>query len=289
MANQRRISADEAKQGGLTFGLDWTTVGLEPLRRGHEVECEHGARDREPSVTNDDLARTVRIAGAHLKEFQRLYRTFYRLLLHGAIEHRAVHGLPVAIRNDRLDVETDQLVARLDAALSIIASTTPRLYRHLCQDFTGFVLQSYPTRAAYQPWNRTCIVEVTFLGNASFSAAQLAAAIVYESVRARLHVAGARLSEPPSAKEARLCRRTEREFDRSVSGGEPVVARGWKALALGDKDAAPARDWEGAPERTRAGDVDALPIPAWARQVVARLRRVTWHYSFPLDRPTRTS
>jgi len=227
-------------------------------------------------------------ADAVRREFLRLCRPFYRLLLHGAIEHRVVHGLPVAIRSNGLDVDPDHLVARLDAALSMIASTTPWVYRHLRQDFTGFVLQSYPTRAAYQRWNRTCIVETTFLGSSSLSEVDLAAAIVHESAHARFHVAGVALSGPPGAKEARLCRKTECEFGRAVSGGKPVVAGALKA-PYQDEDAAPAMDWQRAPDRARGGDVGAVPIAAWARQVVARLRRLTLRYSFSLDRPTKTS
>jgi hypothetical protein len=57
VADKRRISADEAKQVGATLGLDWKEVDLEQFRR-LEVELEHGARDPETNVTNDDLTIT---------------------------------------------------------------------------------------------------------------------------------------------------------------------------------------------------------------------------------------
>jgi len=69
VANKRRISAEEARNVGSTLKIDWTKVDLEQFRRGLEVELEHGARDPETNVTNDDLTLTGKIAWAHLKEF----------------------------------------------------------------------------------------------------------------------------------------------------------------------------------------------------------------------------
>jgi hypothetical protein len=79
MASKRRISADEAKRVGAALGLDWKKVDLEQFRRGLEVELEHGARDPETNVTNDDLTLTGKIAWAHLKEFADYYTRLDRL------------------------------------------------------------------------------------------------------------------------------------------------------------------------------------------------------------------
>ena len=79
MASKRQISADEAKRVGSTLRLDWTKVDLEEFRRGLEVELEHGARDPETNVTNDDLALTGKIAWAHLKEFADYYTRLDKL------------------------------------------------------------------------------------------------------------------------------------------------------------------------------------------------------------------
>ena len=79
VANKRRFTADEARQVGTTLGLDWKKVDLEQLRRGLEVELEHGARDRETNVTNDDLTLTAKIAWAHLKEYPDYYTRLDKL------------------------------------------------------------------------------------------------------------------------------------------------------------------------------------------------------------------
>jgi hypothetical protein len=79
MDNKRRLDADEARRIGERLGIDWQTVDLEQFRRGLEVELEHGARDPETDVTNDDLSLTGKIAWAHLKEFPDYYTRLDKL------------------------------------------------------------------------------------------------------------------------------------------------------------------------------------------------------------------
>ena len=73
MSEKRRFSPDEAKRIGNNLGIDWNQVDLEEFRRGLEVELEHGVRDPETNVTNDDLTLTGKIALAHLREFADYY------------------------------------------------------------------------------------------------------------------------------------------------------------------------------------------------------------------------
>jgi hypothetical protein len=79
MVNKRRISAEEARNVGSTLKVDWSKVDLEQFRRGLEVELEHGARDPETNVTNDNLPVTGKIAWAHLKEFPDYYTRLDKL------------------------------------------------------------------------------------------------------------------------------------------------------------------------------------------------------------------
>ena len=79
MANERQIDAEEARKVGTTLGIDGTKVDLEQFRRGLEVELEHGARDSETNVTNDELTLTGKIAWAHLKEFPDYYSRLDKL------------------------------------------------------------------------------------------------------------------------------------------------------------------------------------------------------------------
>jgi hypothetical protein len=77
--NTRQIGAEEAQQMGVALGIDWKKIDLEQFRRGLEVELEHGARDPETNVTNDDLTLTGKIAWAHLKEVPDYYTRLDKL------------------------------------------------------------------------------------------------------------------------------------------------------------------------------------------------------------------
>ena len=68
-----RFDLEQARQFGTTLGIDFEQFDLDQFRRGMEVELEHGARDPETNVTNDDLTLTGKIAWAHLKEFPDYY------------------------------------------------------------------------------------------------------------------------------------------------------------------------------------------------------------------------
>jgi len=73
MNTPKQFSSDEAKRIGDSLRVDWDQVDLEQFRMGLLVELEHGTRDRETNVTDDDPSLTARIALAHLKEFPDYY------------------------------------------------------------------------------------------------------------------------------------------------------------------------------------------------------------------------
>ena len=73
MSNRRKFSTEEARFIGTQLKIDWSKIDLEQFRRGLEVELEHGARDLETNVTNDDPIITAKIAWAHLKEIKDYY------------------------------------------------------------------------------------------------------------------------------------------------------------------------------------------------------------------------
>jgi hypothetical protein len=73
MSKPEKFSPDEAKRIGDSLGLDWDQVDLEQFRMGLLVELEHGTRDPETNVTDDDPRLTGKIALAHLKEFPDYY------------------------------------------------------------------------------------------------------------------------------------------------------------------------------------------------------------------------
>lgn len=52
------------------IGVKWDKVKFTPkaLSYGYNVELEHGKRDKQTNVTNDDPIKTLKIALKHLKE-----------------------------------------------------------------------------------------------------------------------------------------------------------------------------------------------------------------------------
>ena len=75
MASRSHFTVDEARAAGERIGVDWASApfGLEQFRMGMDVELEHGTRDTETNVTDDDALMTAKIARAHLNEFPDYY------------------------------------------------------------------------------------------------------------------------------------------------------------------------------------------------------------------------
>jgi len=79
MNQKRTFLTDEALEIGSKLGIDWQVIDPQEFRRGLEVELEHGARDLQTNVTDDNLLLTGKIAWAHLKEFPDYYTRLDRM------------------------------------------------------------------------------------------------------------------------------------------------------------------------------------------------------------------
>ena len=73
MESKKSFTAKEAKEIGETLGIDWSEFDIEQFRKGMDVELEHGIRNLNTNVTNDDPLTTGKIALAHLNEFPDYY------------------------------------------------------------------------------------------------------------------------------------------------------------------------------------------------------------------------
>ena len=168
---------------------------------------------------------------------------------------REIHGLPVRILNSRPDIDTEQVVERLGAALALIAAHAPRCYRRLPIDLAGIVVERFACRGAFSWESRECLVELTFTVNPSVTLPEIAASIVHEATHAR--VARMCRTRPPEhhAREERLCRRAELELGLAMPDAGVVVQRAQASLALRDREVAPAVDW--AEAARRVAEVDA--------------------------------
>ncbi|MGH7511654.1 MAG: hypothetical protein ACREOQ_01905 [Gemmatimonadales bacterium] len=174
-----------------------------------------------------------------------------------AADHRVVHGFPVRIVNTRPDIDTEQVIQRLTAALDLIATYAPRRYRRLRHDVAGFVVERFACRGAFFPQSRECLVELTFTVNPRHGLPEIAASIVHEATHARVaHMCRTR-SPAQGAREERLCRRVELELGLALPDGAVVVQRARDSLALADREVAPAVDWAEAQRRVAAADAQA--------------------------------
>lgn len=73
MNPKKSFTAEEANAVGEKLGIKWDRFGVDQFRRGMDIELEHGSRDAETNVTDDDPILTGKIALAHLNEFPDYY------------------------------------------------------------------------------------------------------------------------------------------------------------------------------------------------------------------------
>jgi len=196
-------------------------------------------------------------------------KTFLRRAGAELPEDRVVRGLPVTLINTRPDIDSEQVFARLDAALGLIEQYQPWHFRRLPRDFSRIQVRRFPCRGAYFPDTGICLVELTFVVNPEFTPTQVAATILHEAMHARLDKARVKYETTSAAKHERFCRRAEVEFGMVAPDGEPVVERALASLAGADDEVAPVIDWELAGRRVAEVDLAALQAPEWMKRAIA--------------------
>jgi len=73
LSSSKHFTIEEAKRIGEALNVDWSKFDVEQFRMGLDVELEHGVRDIQTNVTDDDEMVTGKIALAHLNEFPDYY------------------------------------------------------------------------------------------------------------------------------------------------------------------------------------------------------------------------
>jgi len=175
-----------------------------------------------------------------------------------APSHYEVRGISVVVDNTRPDIETADVLARLERTLALIEKYVPHHFRHLKRDFAYIVVQRFACRGAYFHEQRACLVELTFTVNPDFSDAEVAATILHEAMHARLHQLGFPLEMEDRARQERFCRRAEIEFGLLAPNGDRVVERARWTVGLPDEDVAPVIDPNLAAQRIAEVDREAL-------------------------------
>lgn len=167
-----------------------------------------------------------------------------------------IRGFTVVVENSRADIRAADVLARLEESLTLIERHQPWRLAHLRRDLRQFRVVRFPTRGAYFPEHRACLVELTFLARRDIGPATVASTIIHEGMHARVHRMGVVEAGRDRAREERICRRAELEFGQALPAdtGAPVIERAMASLTLTDLDVAPDIDWEEAMRRTREVD-----------------------------------
>lgn len=158
-------------------------------------------------------------------------------LLRAASERRRMHGLDVWLINDRQFATSDQLFARIDDALQLIADHAPWRLNAMRRDFSRILMRRQQGVRALFDAMGNCGLDTYFV--ATFRPEPVASSIVHEGVHARLRRGGRTVPRDLIAWEERLCRKAEVAFGLRIPNGEPVVQRARAALAGSDHDIAP--------------------------------------------------
>ena len=174
------------------------------------------------------------------------------------VTRHEIAGIPVVVDNTRPDIDTRDVIGRLERSLSLIERYVPHHFRHLKRDFSLILVQRFACRGAYFHEQRACLVELTFTANPDFSDAEVAATILHEAMHARLHTLGFPLEMDDRARQERFCRRAEIELGMLVPNGDRVVARAQWTSDLSDEEVAPVIDPRVAAERIAEVDRAAL-------------------------------
>ena len=79
MKETTHFSTVEARKISEDLAIDWNKIDFDQFTMGLEVELEHGERDPETNVTNNNPLLTGKIALAHLNEFPDYYTRLAKL------------------------------------------------------------------------------------------------------------------------------------------------------------------------------------------------------------------
>lgn len=69
----KKFNQSDAKRIGKELLISWKEIDLSEFTRGLNVELEHGSKDPQTNVTDNDAKLTGEIALAHLKEIPDYY------------------------------------------------------------------------------------------------------------------------------------------------------------------------------------------------------------------------
>ena len=76
------FSDNEILRIARNLNVNFSKFSFEDFKRGINIELEHGLKNLNTNVTNNDLFKTAKIALAHLNEYPNYYNKDYGLLVY---------------------------------------------------------------------------------------------------------------------------------------------------------------------------------------------------------------
>jgi len=73
------ITLEHARTIGHILSVNFKVISIHTLKKGMNVELEHGIDNVKTNVTNDDLIMTAKIALAHLAEYPDYYERLEKM------------------------------------------------------------------------------------------------------------------------------------------------------------------------------------------------------------------
>ena len=75
----KTFTDEEVRSLGKEVGIDFSIIDFQEFKMGLEIEMEHGLRNPNTNVTNDDSILTAKIAWAHLREIPDYYTRLVKM------------------------------------------------------------------------------------------------------------------------------------------------------------------------------------------------------------------
>jgi hypothetical protein len=192
-------------------------------------------------------------------------------------QKRERHGLPLSLYIGTTPLDRRELWQRLDLALDLIAAHSPQWLRRMRAINNSIHIRRIPGNRARLAQGQRTILDPYLLAN--FPPAQVAASIVHEATHAMLRYRQFRYDPAAPAREERACRRSELRLGQAmqaagVAGADAVVERARAALAMRDADVGVVVDWKAMKILETVTLINELPLPRWARRLIAQQRGV---------------
>jgi hypothetical protein len=68
-----KVTKAQALRAAKKFGVNLDVIDLDTIKKGINVELEHGKQHVKTNITNDSIMTSIKIACAHLEEFPNYY------------------------------------------------------------------------------------------------------------------------------------------------------------------------------------------------------------------------